>query len=81
MKEEEEVLRIHSGFLTIDPIDEDGEFTSSQSNQRLQFAEVALNAYTAHHFPTTEIEPGLRIVEILVNRNVGLRHEREPAGA
>jgi carbon-monoxide dehydrogenase large subunit len=37
----------------------DGEFSSVQSNARLQFAEVALNAYTAHHFPTSEIEPGL----------------------
>jgi len=39
---------------------EDGEFSSPQSNQRLQFAEVALNAYTAHRFPTTDIEPGLK---------------------
>ncbi len=37
-----------------------GEFSSAQSNQRLSFAEVALNAYTAHHFPTTELEPGLK---------------------
>ena len=39
---------------------EDGEFASPESNERLQFAEVALNAYTAHHFPTTELEPGLK---------------------
>jgi carbon-monoxide dehydrogenase large subunit len=38
----------------------DGEFSSPQSNQRLSFAEVALNAYTAHHFDTTQIEPGLK---------------------
>ncbi len=38
----------------------DGEFSSAQSNQRLAFAEVALNAYTAHHFPTTQLEPGLK---------------------
>jgi carbon-monoxide dehydrogenase large subunit len=38
----------------------DGEFTSRLSNQRLRFGEVALAAYTAHHFPTTEIEPGLK---------------------
>lgn len=37
----------------------DGEFSSSATNQRLSFAEVALNAYTAHHFSTSEIEPGL----------------------
>ncbi len=39
---------------------EDGEFASEATNERLGFAEVALNAYTAHHFPTTEIEPGLK---------------------
>jgi len=39
---------------------EDGEFTSPQSNEGLQFAELALNAYTAHHFPTSDIEPGLK---------------------
>ena len=39
---------------------EDGEFSSEQTNERLSFAEVALNAYTAHHFPTAEIEPGLK---------------------
>ncbi len=39
---------------------EEGEFYSPGSNQRLSFAEVALNAYTAHHFPTTELEPGLK---------------------
>lgn len=38
----------------------DGEFASPGTNQRLSFAELALNAYTAHHFPTTEIEPGLK---------------------
>lgn len=38
----------------------DGEFSSPGSNQRLSFAEVAFNAYTAHHFPTTEMEPGLK---------------------
>jgi len=38
----------------------DGEFNSPQTNESLQFAEVALNAYTAHHFPTSELEPGLK---------------------
>jgi len=37
-----------------------GQFTSAGSNESLSFAEVALNAYTAHHFPTSDIEPGLR---------------------
>jgi aerobic carbon-monoxide dehydrogenase large subunit len=39
---------------------EEGEFSAPGSNERLSFAEVALNAYTAHHFPTTELEPGLK---------------------
>ena len=39
---------------------EDGEFSSPGTNERLAFAEVALNAYTAHHFPTSELEPGLK---------------------
>ncbi len=39
---------------------EDGVFTSPGTNESLSFAEVALNAYTAHHFPTTDIEPGLK---------------------
>lgn len=53
-----------AGFLMDIPADavrfEEGEFSSAQSNQRLSFGEVALNAYTAHHFPTTELEPGLK---------------------
>ncbi len=39
---------------------EDGEFASPGSNERLKFDQVALAAYTAHHFPTTEVEPGLK---------------------
>ncbi len=38
----------------------EGEFSAPGSNEKLSFAEVALNAYTAHHFPTTELEPGLK---------------------
>ena len=38
----------------------DGEFVSPGSNEKLQFADVAFNAYSAHHFPTSEIEPGLK---------------------
>jgi len=51
----------HLMDVSIDSVSfEDGEFSSHQTNQRLAFAEVALNAYTAHHFPTDEIEPGLK---------------------
>ena len=39
---------------------EDGEFFSPGSNERLTFGDVAFNAYTAHHFPTTNLEPGLK---------------------
>ena len=39
---------------------EDGEFTSPGTNERLVFGQVALAAYTAHHFPTAQIEPGLK---------------------
>ena len=38
----------------------DGEFASPGTNQRLQFAEVAFNAYSAFNFPTSELEPGLK---------------------
>ncbi len=38
---------------------ENGLFSSPASNESLSFAEVAFNAYSAHHFPTTELEPGL----------------------
>ena len=39
---------------------EDGEFSSPGSNERLTFGDVAFNAYTAHHFPTDDLEPGLK---------------------
>jgi carbon-monoxide dehydrogenase large subunit len=39
---------------------EEGEFSSPQSNERLKFGQVAFAAYAAHHFPTTQIEPGLK---------------------
>ena len=39
---------------------DDGVFTSPATNQALKFAEVALAAYNAHAFPTSEIEPGLK---------------------
>jgi len=38
----------------------DGIFTAKGTNKSLTFPEVALAAYMAHHFPTDEIEPGLK---------------------
>ncbi|OYX86958.1 MAG: carbon monoxide dehydrogenase, partial [Azorhizobium sp. 35-67-5] len=38
----------------------DGRFTVAGTDRGLAFAEVALNAYVAHKFPTSEIEPGLK---------------------
>ena len=39
---------------------EAGAFTSPQTNRALAFHEVALGAYAAHDFPTSELEPGLK---------------------
>ncbi|MEM7019109.1 MAG: molybdopterin cofactor-binding domain-containing protein, partial [Pseudomonadota bacterium] len=39
---------------------EEGIFSSEQTEQTLAFPEVAIAAYMAHSFPTTEIEPGLK---------------------
>ena len=39
---------------------DDGNFVSPKSNRKLAFGEIALAAYNAHAFPTTEIEPGLK---------------------
>lgn len=38
----------------------DGRFTVSGTDKSMAFAEVALSAYVAHKFPTSEIEPGLK---------------------
>ncbi len=38
----------------------DGNFTVAGTDKSMAFAEVALNAYTAHGFPSSEIEPGLK---------------------
>lgn len=38
----------------------DGRFSVAGTDRGLAFAEVALNAYVAHKFPTSEIEPGLK---------------------
>lgn len=38
----------------------DGKFTVKGTDKSVAFADVALNAYVAHKFPTSEIEPGLK---------------------
>jgi len=38
----------------------DGRFTVAGTDRGLAFGEVALQAYVAHKFPTSEIEPGLK---------------------
>jgi carbon-monoxide dehydrogenase large subunit len=38
----------------------DGTFTVAGTDKSMPFAAVALNAYTAHGFPSSEIEPGLK---------------------
>lgn len=38
----------------------DGRFSVAGTDRGLAFGEVALNAYVAHKFPTSEIEPGLK---------------------
>ncbi|MDF2995064.1 MAG: carbon-monoxide dehydrogenase large subunit [Xanthobacteraceae bacterium] len=38
----------------------DGKFTVAGTDRSIDFASVALNAYVAHKFPTSEIEPGLK---------------------
>lgn len=39
---------------------EDGRFTVKGTDKSLAWAEVSLSAYTAHGFPSSEIEPGLK---------------------
>jgi carbon-monoxide dehydrogenase large subunit len=38
----------------------DGSFTVKGTDKKMAFGEVALAAYVAHKFPTSEIEPGLK---------------------
>ena len=38
----------------------DGKFTVAGTDKAIAFAEVALQAYIAHKFPASELEPGLR---------------------
>ncbi len=39
---------------------ENGQFAGINTNKTMSFAELALAAYVAHKFPTSEIEPGLK---------------------
>ena len=50
------LLDVDADSVTFD----DGVFASPATNRALGFADVALAAYNAHDFPTTEIEPGLK---------------------
>jgi aerobic carbon-monoxide dehydrogenase large subunit len=43
-----------------DIVFENGEFKVAGTDRKLAFHELALNAYVAHKFPTSEIEPGLK---------------------
>jgi len=43
-----------------DIVFEDGRFSVAGTDRGLAFAELALQAYTGHKFPTSEIEPGLK---------------------
>ncbi len=43
-----------------DIVFEDGRFTVAGTDRGMAFAELALQAYTGHKFPTSEIEPGLK---------------------
>jgi len=38
----------------------DGSFSVKGTDKKMAFGEVALSAYVAHKFPTSEIEPGLK---------------------
>ncbi len=43
-----------------DIVFEDGRFSVAGTDRGMAFAELALQAYTGHKFPTSEIEPGLK---------------------
>jgi aerobic carbon-monoxide dehydrogenase large subunit len=62
-KIEEKAKRIAAYVLEASPHDivfERGEFRVTGTDRKLTFAETALNAYVAHKFPTSEMEPGLK---------------------
>ena len=47
--------------VPVDQIDfEDGSFSARGTNKKMAFGEVALQAYVAHKFDSSEIEPGLK---------------------
>lgn len=50
------LLDVSESSVTFD----EGIFSSKETNKSLQFAEIALEAYLGHHFPTDQIEPGLK---------------------
>ncbi len=55
--------RIAAHLLEADEQDvsfEDGLFTAKTTNKSLEFPEVSFQAYLGHHFPTDQIEPGLK---------------------
>ncbi len=43
-----------------DIVFKDGKFTVAGTDKSVGFADLALQAYVAHKFPTREIEPGLK---------------------
>ncbi len=62
-KIEAKAKKIAAHVLEAAPADivfENGEFKVAGTDRKLAFHEVALNAYVAHKFPTSEIEPGLK---------------------
>ena len=47
--------------VPVDQVDfEDGSFSARGTNKKMAFGEVALQAYVAHKFDSSEIEPGLK---------------------
>lgn len=59
----EKATRIAAHLMESTPEDvnlEDGVFSVLGTNKSMPWGEVALAAYTAHHFPSDQIEPGLK---------------------
>jgi carbon-monoxide dehydrogenase large subunit len=62
-KVEAKAKKVAAHLLEADPGDiefKDGKFTVAGTDRAKAFAEVALAAYTAHGFPSSELEPGLK---------------------
>lgn len=54
-------IAAHLMEAAVEDIDfKDGKFTVKGTDKSLAWAELALSAYTAHGFPSSEIEPGLK---------------------